>query len=97
LDGDNELTPKELGDKADRILARQVARKENVVVNAIETTEVNAMRAKRDFKKTDTFEGGICFVHRKFGKDAYTCRGAPCTMIGQTKPRPAGNDKAGHK
>jgi hypothetical protein len=109
LDGDEASSPEELGAKADRILARQTARKDQgkesgvgngiSAVNAIEAlqAEISAIKGKRDFKKTDTFEGGLCFVHRKYGKDAYSCRGAPCTLVNSTKPRPAGNANANHK
>jgi hypothetical protein len=100
LDDDESSTPAELGAKADRIQARQNARKEHAaanVVNSVDLNEVNAIKAKRDNKHTDTFEGGICFVHRKYGKDAYSCRGTPCSMEALVKPRPAGKDKAGQK
>jgi hypothetical protein len=42
---------------------------------------------------------GLCSLHKRHGKKAYSCRGAPCPMIGQTSPRPdstaAGNASAG--
>jgi hypothetical protein len=31
---------------------------------------------------------GLCYMHRKWGTKAFHCRGAPCTMIGQTTPKP---------
>jgi hypothetical protein len=98
LDDDQGSTPEALGEKADRIQARQAARKA-AIGNGISSvaTEINAIKKKEYVKKPDTFEGGLCFVHRKFGKDAYTCRGKPCTMEGQLRAKPAGNDKVGHK
>jgi hypothetical protein len=102
LDDDQNSTPEVLGEKADRILARQTARKTAVGngISSVATLEINAFskNGKKEYtKKVDTFEGGLCFVHRKFGKDAYTCRGKPCTMEGQVRAKPAGNDKAAHK
>ena len=38
---------------------------------------------------------GFCFPHRKYGKEAYSCRGAPCPMAGITAPKPVGKDAAG--
>jgi hypothetical protein len=44
-------------------------------------------------KEKDTT--GMCFAHRKYGKDAYSCRGAPCPMAGLTATKPAGKASAG--
>ena len=37
---------------------------------------------------------GLCFLHKKYGVHAYTCRSASCPMKNQVTPRP-GNGRAG--
>jgi hypothetical protein len=72
-----------------------------------ELLELNAIRQKygsakypassnsaKNFKPKEKDNTGFCFAHRKYGKEAYSCRGAPCPMVGILAPRPAGKDQA---
>jgi hypothetical protein len=49
---------------------------------------------KKNFSKDAS---GVCYAHRKYGKEAFSCRGPPCPMVGMTvpKPAPAGKENAG--
>jgi hypothetical protein len=70
---------------------------------AAEQAEINAICSKYANKDGPTVSApargrdntGICFAHRKYGKDAHSCRGAPCPFAGMTAPKPAGNSTAG--
>jgi hypothetical protein len=57
--------------------------------SAVNSTEVSVNRV--------TLKNGLCFVHAKYGANAYTCRSQNCKMKGQlaTRPPSSGNDRAG--
>jgi RNase P protein component len=70
---------------------------------AAEQREHNAIRSKYNdasskFNKDKNSvkdNAGLCYAHRKFGKEAYSCKGAPCPMVGITAPKPVGKDDTG--
>jgi hypothetical protein len=69
-----------------------------------ELAELNAIRQKYGSAKysglskdkpKEKDSTGLCFAHRRYGKEAYSCRGPPCPLTGVTAPKPAGKDQAG--
>jgi hypothetical protein len=70
---------------------------------AAEQRELNAIRSKYNAasnkfnkdKNNVKDNTGVCYAHRKYRKEAYSCRGAPCPMVGITTPKPVGKDAAG--
>jgi hypothetical protein len=104
---DDESPTKKLAERADKIVKNnRASAKTDSKVNAIAgpakvnaiagPAEVNAVNNKFNKDKNKVKDNtGVCYAHRKYGKEAYSCRGAPCPMVGITTPKPVGKDAAG--
>ena len=64
-------------------------------VTAVAFQEVDAVA--RPFRPSSSFSarGALCYLHRKFGAQAYACRSDYCPMKDKVRPPPQGNGRAG--
>jgi hypothetical protein len=106
---DDDKDVASLSERADKIIKNRRANQAAATIHAIsaapcgaELAEINAIRQKYANKEKPAAKNhvpkdntGFCFAHRKFGKDAYSCRGPPCPMAGILATKPAGKDNAG--
>jgi hypothetical protein len=89
--------------RANKVTAPSINIMSEYMPCAAEQKEHNAIRSKYNdasskFNKEKNSvkdNAGLCYAHRKFGKEAYSCKGAPCPMVGSTIPRPMGKEAAG--
>jgi hypothetical protein len=101
LTGDKSSTLLQLADKADEILEQTSACKDDPVATVAAVAAPASAQSKprtnnrrKDYSNEPIVDStGMCYMHRKWGTKAFTCRGPPCIMVGQTatKPPPAGN------
>jgi hypothetical protein len=100
---DGNKSTKELAELADEIIknkragakadSRSAATASASTVSAV--SEINAFQKKKE--SSERSKDGLCFVHRKYGKEAYSCRGH-CSMANLIAKKPdttAGKDSAG--
>jgi hypothetical protein len=94
LTGSKTATLVSLAEKADEILEQNLAFKTATPAAAVVASINQGGKSKPAYKKKDyanepvVDSTGLCYMHRKWGAKAFHCRGAPCTMVGQTTPKP---------
>ena len=64
------------------------------VDHPIQVEAVNARRRTQP-ETSRPQQAELCYVHKKYGRQAYSCRSSTCPMKHQVAPPPSGNGRAG--
>ena len=104
LAGSKAANNDDLAAEADAIMEQVLlANRAGGVPGAISNVEVDAVNRRQSrgpyqapssspsFRRPDT----LCYLHRKYGSDAYACRSPNCPMKDRIRQPPAGNGRAG--